>query len=102
VQQKENSEFWNPTCVIGGNKKKIKTSTKKIRIFYAPRFFSGQTRKKSAQIMRVNTVIHESRIRWTVKALEATLSKKYSVVTHLIDKKKKGLNRIECREIKGN
>jgi hypothetical protein len=29
---------------------------KKFRIFYAPRFFSGQTRKKSAQIMRVNTV----------------------------------------------
>jgi hypothetical protein len=29
---------------------------KKIRIFYAPRFLSGQTRKKSAQIMRVNTV----------------------------------------------
>jgi hypothetical protein len=29
---------------------------KKIRIFYAPRFFSGQTRKKSVQIMRVNTV----------------------------------------------
>jgi hypothetical protein len=29
---------------------------KKIRIFYTPRFFSGQTRKKRAQIMRVNTV----------------------------------------------
>src|SRR5215510_1671044 len=29
---------------------------KKIRIFYAPPFFSGQTRKKSAQITRVNTV----------------------------------------------
>jgi hypothetical protein len=21
VQHKDNSEFWNPTCVIGGNKK---------------------------------------------------------------------------------
>ena len=30
---------------------------KKIRIFYAPRFFSGQNRKKSAQITRANTVI---------------------------------------------
>ena len=29
---------------------------KKIRIFYAPRFFSGQNRKKSAQITRANTV----------------------------------------------
>jgi hypothetical protein len=29
----------------------------KIRIFYAPQFFSGQTRKKSAQITRVNTVL---------------------------------------------
>ena len=28
------------------NKTQIKTSTKKIRIFYAPRFFSGQNRKK--------------------------------------------------------
>jgi hypothetical protein len=38
------------------NKTQIKTSTKKILIFYAPRFFSGQNRKKSAQIMRANTV----------------------------------------------
>ena len=29
---------------------------KKIRIFYAPRIFSGQNIKKSAQIMRANTV----------------------------------------------
>ena len=29
---------------------------KKFRIFYAPRFFSGQNRKKSAQITRANTV----------------------------------------------
>ena len=28
------------------NKTQIKTSTRKIRIFYAPRFFSGQNRKK--------------------------------------------------------
>jgi hypothetical protein len=28
-----------------------------LRIFYAPRFFSGQNRKKSAQITRANTVI---------------------------------------------
>jgi hypothetical protein len=34
VQQKENLEFWNPTCVIGGNKKKIKTSTKKKKSAY--------------------------------------------------------------------
>jgi hypothetical protein len=26
------------------------------RVFYAPRFFSGQNRKKSAQITRANTV----------------------------------------------
>ena len=31
----------------------------KIRIFYAPRFFSSQNRKKSAQITRANTVIPE-------------------------------------------
>ena len=36
------------------DKTQIKASTKKIRIFYAPRFFSGQ--KKSAQITRANTV----------------------------------------------
>jgi len=29
---------------------------KKIRIFYAPRFFRSQNRKKSAQITRANTV----------------------------------------------
>jgi hypothetical protein len=29
---------------------------KKNRTFYAPRFFSGQNRKKSAQITRANTV----------------------------------------------
>ena len=28
----------------------------KVRIFYAPRFFSGQNKKKSAQITRANTV----------------------------------------------
>jgi len=39
------------------NKTQIKTSTKKkICIFYTPRFFSGQNRKKSAQITRANTV----------------------------------------------
>ena len=34
---------------------------KKIRIFYAPRFFSGQNRIKSAQITRKNTVFHADR-----------------------------------------
>jgi len=29
---------------------------KKIRIFYAPRFFNGQNRIKCAQITRANTV----------------------------------------------
>jgi len=42
---------------------------KKIRIFYAPRFFSGQNRKKSVQITRANTVIQRMRIEcWIPKA----------------------------------
>ena len=36
---------------------------KKIRIFYALRFFSGQNWKKSAQITRANTVVYF--VRWT-------------------------------------
>ena len=41
------------------NKTQIKTPTKKIRIFYALRFFSGQNRKKSAQITLANTVYYQ-------------------------------------------
>ena len=37
-------------------KRRSRPPQKKIRIFYAPRFFSGQNRKKSAQITRANTV----------------------------------------------
>src|SRR5215467_12697100 len=39
-------------------KRRSRPPQKKIRIFYAPRFFSGQTRKKRAQITRVNTVYY--------------------------------------------
>ena len=35
--------------------------TKKIRIFYAPRFFSGQNKKKRAQITRANTVFQANK-----------------------------------------
>jgi hypothetical protein len=49
VQQKENSEFWNPTCVIGGNKKKIKTSTKKKSAYIThPDFSAAKLGKKCA------------------------------------------------------
>ena len=38
MQQKENSEFWNPTCVIGGNKKEALRNTKSdSRAFRGPK-----------------------------------------------------------------
>ena len=41
-------KYWQnvPYSQLYWSKTQIKTSTKKIRIFYAPRFFSGQNRKK--------------------------------------------------------
>ena len=52
-------KYWQnvPYSQLYSNKTQIKTSTKKIRIFYASRFFSGQNRKKSAHITRANTVL---------------------------------------------
>jgi hypothetical protein len=51
-------KYWQnvPYSQLYQNKTKIKTCTKKIRVFYAPRFFRGQNRKKCAQISRANTV----------------------------------------------
>jgi hypothetical protein len=39
VQHKENSEFWNPTCVIGGGKKKelLKNAKSDIGAFRGPK-----------------------------------------------------------------
>jgi hypothetical protein len=38
VQHKENSEFWNPTCFIGGNKKELlKNSKSDSRAFRGPK-----------------------------------------------------------------
>jgi hypothetical protein len=37
VQHKENSEFWNPTCVIGGNKNYLKNAKSDSRAFLGPK-----------------------------------------------------------------
>ena len=40
MQQKKNSEFWNPACVIGGNKKVALRNTKSdSRAFRGPKAF---------------------------------------------------------------
>ena len=47
-------KYWQnvPYSQLYYNKTQIKTSEKKIRIFYAPRFFSGQNRKKKVRKLR--------------------------------------------------
>jgi hypothetical protein len=69
VQHKENSEFWNPTCVIGGNKNNCEQNAKsgsrafrgpkagKSACFTHPDFSAAKLQTKSAQITRVNTVV---------------------------------------------
>jgi hypothetical protein len=66
VQHREKSKFWNPTCVIGGNKKNYAKSDSsafrdpkdgKSAYFTHPDFSAAKLDKKSAQITRVNAII---------------------------------------------
>jgi hypothetical protein len=68
VQHKENSEFWNPTCGIGGKKELLKMQKVTVGHFVVRKLesphilctliFQRQNyKKKSAQITRVNTVV---------------------------------------------
>jgi hypothetical protein len=52
-------KYWQKYCILNYTriKPRSRPPQKKIHIFYAPRFFSGQNKKKSAHITRANTVL---------------------------------------------